>query len=84
MNVVLSSAKHNLHDGTTVEMESTTVRGPSIRYVHIPSKVRMRTQVSDYLKKVDRIRNHSQPNTIKDRPKLVAPESAEKADIILS
>lgn len=81
MNVVLSSATHTLNDGSQVEAESITVKGPSIRYVHIPPSVRMKAQVADYVKKVDRIRTHSQPHTIKDRSKQ---DSSEKKDIILT
>lgn len=83
MNVALSGAKHSLRDGSIVKMDSTTVKGPSIRYVHIPSKIRMRAQVSDYVKKLDRIRGQNKPSVIKDRPKLTA-EPENKEDIVLS
>jgi small nuclear ribonucleoprotein (snRNP)-like protein len=84
MNLALHSATQTNRDGSTVEFESIVVQGPSIRLVQIPSKIRMRAQVSEYLKKIDRIKVQSRPHAIKDRPKLVAPEPSDRSDIVLN
>lgn len=83
MNVVLAEAKEVRPNGEVINCESISIKGTTIRYVHIPSKIRMRAHVSDYIKKVDRITTHSRPHLIKDRPKLIA-EPSEKSDIILT
>lgn len=83
MNVILADAKEVRPNGETIHCDSVSVKGSSIRYVHIPPKLRMRSHVSEYVKKVDRIKVHSRPHTIKDRPKLTA-DPSDKNDIILS
>lgn len=83
MNVILAEAKQVSPNGETTYCESISVKGTTIRYVHIPPKIRMRAHVSDYLKKVDRIKVQSRPHAIKDRPKLSA-EPSDKSDIVLS
>jgi small nuclear ribonucleoprotein (snRNP)-like protein len=83
MNVLLNDAKQTLPDGTTTNLEFLSISGSSIRYVHTPPKVNIRQQVSDYIKKVDRIRNRNQPRNIVDRIKPT--EVLEpKEDIILN
>ena len=84
MSVVLTSATQTLLDGSKIEMESITIKGTSIRYIHIPPKVKMRPQVSDFLKRVDRIKTQSKPHAIKDRPKANKPDATERADIVLN
>ena len=83
MNVILAEAKEVRPNGEITYCESTSIKGTTIRYVHIPPKLRMRAHVTEYIKKVDRIKVHSRPHTIKDRPKHSA-EPNEKSDIILS
>ena len=84
MNVTMSNATQVLSDGSSVTQESITVKGHSIRYVHIPPNIRMRSHLSDYIRKIDRIRSSNQPRSIKDKPKPVLPDASDRQDIILS
>ena len=86
MNLIISAATQVFPDGTTVYADTATVNGPSIRCVHIPPKVKLNSHMSDYIKKIDRIKSSSQPHAIKNRAKPGERESNEQrgADIVLN
>ena len=89
MNVVLSDVKR-VHSTSTssssVElMDSLTVCGSSIRYVHIPRYVSVKTEVSDYIKNVGRLQKSNQPRPIKNRVSRHQPLiCSSRDDIVLN
>lgn len=90
MNVVLSDVKR-AHSTTTTSsssvelMDSLTVCGSSIRYVHIPRYVSVKTEVSDYIKNVSRLQKSNQPRPIKNRVSRHQPLiCSSRDDIVLN
>jgi hypothetical protein len=69
MNTNLSKVRITDQDGNIKEVESMRVNGSSIRYIHFPQKLKAAVQLTDYIKKLDKLRNRSRPHFIKDRVK---------------
>jgi len=86
MNIVLSAVKriHPTSSTSSVElMDSLTVCGSSIRYVHIPRYVGVKTVVSDYIKNVSRLQKSNQPRPIKNRAPRKEPLICSSRDDIV-
>lgn len=86
MNVVLSAVKCiNPSSGSVELMDSLSVCGSSIRYVHIPRYVSVKTEVSDYIKNVSRLQKSNQPRPIKNRaPRQEPLICSSRDDIVLN
>lgn len=85
MNIVLSAVKriHPTSSSSVELMDSLTVCGSSIRYVHIPRYVGVKTVVSDYIKNVSRLQKSNQPRPIKNRASRKEPLIGSSRDDIV-
>ena len=71
MNLILSDTKHVFPNGTVSHSESASISGMSIRYVHFPHHIKPRPHLNEYIKKIDRIKGHSNPHAIVNRAKRI-------------
>ena len=66
MNVVLSNCRQVGASGEVSESDTAHINGRKIRYVHIPPDIKPSSAVTNYIRKVDRIRKQSRPGPIRD------------------
>lgn len=69
MNVVLHNVTQTSTDGTVANMQQLYLNGMKIRYVHIPPKLNLASQIAQHSKILHKLNHAKRPVNIVDRKK---------------